>query len=142
MIGESQNAEGLTKEQQKAVEYFEQKLAYEMGPGLLKSAVESKQAITVVDMRTPELYAASHVPGAINLTLKQLQESTAALNKDHTIIVYAYDITCALSTKAALLLAKQGFAVKELYGNFAEYAAGKYPLEGTSVGATFGQGCG
>lgn len=71
----------LTKEQQKAVEYFEQKLAYEMGPGLLKSAVESKQAITVVDMRTPELYAASHVPGAINLTLKQLQESTAALKQ-------------------------------------------------------------
>jgi hypothetical protein len=43
----------LTKEQLKAVEYFEQKLAYEMGPGLLKSAVQSKQAITVVDMRTP-----------------------------------------------------------------------------------------
>lgn len=125
--------EELTKDQLQAVEYFEKKLAYEMGPGLLKTAVESKQAITVIDMRTPELYAASHVPGAVNLTLKELQESTASLNKDHTIIVYAYDITCALSTKAALLLAKQGFAVKELYGNFAEYAAGKYPLEGTSI---------
>jgi rhodanese-related sulfurtransferase len=97
---------------------------------------------TVIDMRTPELYAASHVPGAVNLTLKQLQESTVALNKDRTIIVYAYDITCALSTKTALPLAKQGFAVKELYGNFAEYVAGKYPPEGTSVGAACGQGCG
>jgi len=127
--------ETLTKEQAKAIEFFEQKLAFEIGPIALKYALAANEPITVVDLRTPELYAKSHIPGAINLSYEDLEKSTAALSKDKTTVVHCYGITCALSTKAALLLAKKGYPVKELYGNFDEYAAAQLPLEGTEVKA-------
>lgn len=127
--------ETLTREQAKAVDFFEQKLAFEIGPIALKYALEAKEPITVVDLRTPELFAASHIPGAINLSYEQLEQTTAQLSKEKTTVVHCYGITCALGAKAALLLAKKGYPVKELFGGFDEYAANKLPLEGTEVKA-------
>jgi len=127
--------ETLAKEQTKAIEFFEQKLAFEIGPIALKYALAAKEPITVVDLRTPELFAKSHIPGAVNLSYEELEKSTGALNKDRTTVVHCYGITCALGAKAALLLAKKGYPVKELFGGFDEYAANDLPLEGTEVKA-------
>ncbi len=134
--------ETLTKEQTKAIEFFEQKLAFEIGPIALKYALAAKEPITVVDLRTPDLFAKSHIPGAINLSYEELEKSTSALNKDKTTVLHCYGITCALGAKAALLLAKKGYPVKELFGGFDEYAANNLPLEGTEVKAgTCGTSC-
>jgi len=129
------STETLTKEQTKAIEFFEQKLAFEIGPIALKYALAAKEPITVVDLRTPELFAKSHIAGAINLSYEDLEKSTSALSKDKTTVVHCYGITCALGAKAALLLAKKGYPVKELFGGFDEYAANDLPLEGNSVKA-------
>lgn len=121
--------ETLTKEAAKAVEFFEQKLAFEIGPIGLKYALEANEPLTVVDLRTPELFAKSHIPGAINLSYEELEKSTDKLSKDKTTVVHCYGITCHLAAKAALLLAKKGYPVKELFGGFDEWAASELPLE-------------
>ncbi|MBK9202306.1 MAG: rhodanese-like domain-containing protein [Candidatus Obscuribacter sp.] len=130
--------ETLTKEAAKAIEYFEAKLAFEMGPFGLKDAIDKKEAITIVDLRTRELFAKSHVPGAINLSYEELEKSTEKLSKDKVTVFYCYGITCHLSAKAAVLAAKKGFVVKELYGGFDEYVNYELPLEGTHTKSTCG----
>lgn len=47
----------------------------------------------LVDALPPEEYAASHLPGAINIPIKELDaRSTARLRKDRAIIVYCQDL--------------------------------------------------
>lgn len=130
--------ETLTREAAKAVEFFEQKLAFEIGPIGLKYALEANEPLTIIDLRTPELFAKSHVPGAINLSYEELEKSTDKLSKDKTTVVYCYGITCHLSAKAALLLAKKGYPVKELFGGFDEWAASELPVEGKSSKSSCG----
>src|SRR5688572_13520432 len=113
-----------------AAAYFEAKLAYEIGPIGLNMAIENGEKLTIVDLRTPELFAKGHIPGAINLKFEELDKNLDKLNKDKTTVVYCYDIVCHLSAKAALELAKKGYKVKELVGGFDTYAEKNLKVEG------------
>ncbi len=129
----------LTKQDTtQAVQYFKNKLAFEFGPIGLKSAIEAKEPLTIIDLRTPELYEKSHVPGAINVSYEQLEKSTDVIKKDTVAVVYCYGITCHLATRAALLLAEKGHQVKELFGGFDEYVAAELPLEGKHAKSSCG----
>lgn len=114
-----------------AAAYFEAKLAYEIGPIGLKMAIENGENYTIVDLRTPELFAKGHIPGAINFKFEELDKNLDKLSKDKTTVVYCYDIVCHLSSKAALELAKKGYKVKELVGGFDTWAEKDLKVEGT-----------
>jgi rhodanese-related sulfurtransferase len=46
----------------------------------------------LVDVLPPDEYAESHLPGAINIPLKELnRETTARLQRDAPVIVYCHD---------------------------------------------------
>jgi rhodanese-related sulfurtransferase len=46
----------------------------------------------LVEVLPAQEYAAEHLPGAINIPLKQLdRQTTAPLQRDQPIIVYCYD---------------------------------------------------
>lgn len=122
--------ETLSKEAAKAVEYFENKLNYEYGPVGLKYAIKNNEPLTIIDLRTPDRFEKSHIPGALNISFEELERTTDGIDRNTTAVVYCYGITCHLATKAALLLAKRGFKVKELFGGFDEWAAAELPLEG------------
>jgi len=50
------------------------------------------QGAQLVDVLTLEDYEADHLPGAINIPIKELNATTAAqLRKDRPVIVYCYD---------------------------------------------------
>src|SRR5437016_14126965 len=104
----------LTREQQLAVEYFERKLQSEIGPIGVKRAADEGEQLQIIDLRTPELFAKGHVPGAINLSFDELDQGASRLDKNRPVVVYCYNITCNLAAKAALSLAKNGFGVREL----------------------------
>jgi rhodanese-related sulfurtransferase len=54
--------------------------------GLLADGVQ------LVDVLPPEEYAAEHLPGAVNVPLKQLDaETTAQLDQRRPVAVYCYD---------------------------------------------------
>lgn len=128
------------QDQTLAVEFFEKKLAFEVGPIGLKYLLESKEPIEILDLRTPELYAKGHVPGSKNISYEDIEAGRAKLNRDATIVVYCYDAVCHLSAKAALALAKQGYKVKELIGGFDEWASHELTIE--KQAGTCGSSCG
>jgi rhodanese-related sulfurtransferase len=73
--------------------------------------------ILVIDARSAEWYAKSHIPGAISFPHRTMnEESVQALPRDRVLVVYCDGIGCNASTKGALKLAALGFRVKELLG--------------------------
>ncbi len=55
--------------------------------GNARAAQALKQA-TFVDVRTPEQYAQSHIPGAVSIPLSEFESRLNELNKDQWIITY------------------------------------------------------
>lgn len=51
-----------------------------------------EEGAQVVDVLPSDEYAESHLPGAINIPLKELdEETTSRLGKDEPVIVYCHD---------------------------------------------------
>jgi rhodanese-related sulfurtransferase len=52
---------------------------------------EGARPLTIVDVREPELFAAGHIPGAINIPWPGVKETAAgALPKDHAIVMVCH----------------------------------------------------
>jgi len=130
----------LNKEQQLAVEHFERKLAFEIGPHEIANPSEKFQ---IIDLRDSGSFAKGHVPGAVNVSIENLDQYAEKLSPNVTTVVYCYNITCHLATKAALLLAKKGYKVRELVGGIEEYSSQQLKLEQKPEKAHGGScGCG
>jgi rhodanese-related sulfurtransferase len=86
--------------------------------------------LVVVDARYPEAYAREHLPTAINLTSRQLDETTTAgLSREALYVVYCWDASCRASTKTAQRLEALGFKVKELHGGLETWRKQGFPTE-------------
>jgi len=116
-----------TKDVQK---HFEVKLEAEAGPYGLKKLLEvEKGKITVLDVRSPEDYAQERIPGAIHMTLAELEKRWKELPKKNRIVTYCYSFMCSLAPRAALFLAKKGFRTTELVGGIADWKERGFDVE-------------
>ena len=71
----------------------------------------------LLDVRGPALYAAGHVPGALNLPHGKMTERRMAEWPDDTLfVVYCAGPHCNGANKAAVRLARMGRPVKEMIG--------------------------
>lgn len=71
----------------------------------------------VLDVRSPELFAAGHVPGAHNLPHGRIVERNLVdFGADTTFVVYCAGPHCNGADKAALRLARLGRPVKKMIG--------------------------
>ena len=59
---------------QKQIAYYESKLAYEMDPSDLYHALQAGEDIIVIDARQAAHYEREHIPGAINLPHREMNE--------------------------------------------------------------------
>ncbi len=76
----------------------------------------------LIDLRSPDDYAASHLMGAINIPDAQLPDRLGQLPKESLIILYDQD--GSLSDKAAQMMNSNGFpAAKSLAGGFAGWVS-------------------
>ncbi|CAI0997727.1 molybdopterin biosynthesis protein MoeB [Serratia proteamaculans] len=104
--------------------------------------------ILVIDTRAEVLYAAGHIPGAISLPHRLMDEAgTAHLARDKVYVTYCDGIGCNGSTKGAYKLALQGFRVKELIGGLDFWLRDGHPLAtgaqpGSLQGSAIGEDCG
>jgi rhodanese-related sulfurtransferase len=121
---------------QEAVKHFESKLAFEIGPIGLHYAQKANEPLQIIDLRTKEYFEKGHVPGAVNVSIEELEQYASKLSKDKTTIVYCYDLLCNLAAKGALTLAKKGFPVKELIGGYDEWAATDAKIQAKSKGSS------
>ena len=82
-----------------------------------------KEGDFVLDVRTPQEYAAGHIAGSVNIPLDELRERLGELPKDTAITV-----TCAVGLRgyiAARILAGHGFKALDLTGGYRMYATAK-----------------
>ncbi|MDE2292459.1 MAG: hypothetical protein KGL53_10280 [Elusimicrobia bacterium] len=112
-----------------AVSFFRNKLAYESTPHDLAAAVERGQAVPV-DVRGKEAFGEERIPGALDAPLDALAKSYGKLPRDKTLVVYCWNITCHMATRAALDLAQKGFDVQELVGGIEEWKRKGFKTEG------------
>jgi rhodanese-related sulfurtransferase len=112
--------------------FFASKLSYETDPAdVYLDMQHGVDGFVVLDVRSPEAYAKSHVPGAINLPQLMINaETTAQFTKETLFVVYCWGPGCNGATKAAVKLSALGFLVKEMIGGI-EYWEDKerYPVE-------------
>jgi rhodanese-related sulfurtransferase len=94
------------------------------------------QGAQLVEVLPAEEYEEEHLPGAINIPLKQLDaESTAKLDKRRPVIVYCWDYLCDMSPRAAARLDSLGFERVYDYGaSKVDYLARGLPREGEKAG--------
>lgn len=109
--------------------YFEAKLSAELGPHNVKRLLDAETLdVVVLDVRSREGYNEGHIPGAVNIPFEELPQRLQELSKLREIICYCWDVTCFLSAKAAYVLAKKGYRVKELIGGIAEWKKAGFPI--------------
>lgn len=97
---------------------------------LLKRIEKKDTSLVILDVRTPEEFAAGHVPGAINIPYSHLPSriSEVADAADKDIVVY-----CAVGVRAEMgaeRLRENGFTkLLHLDGDMKAWEAQKRPLE-------------
>jgi rhodanese-related sulfurtransferase len=116
-----------------SAQYYQNKLSFEMDPSDLFDALGAKAPVVVIDARKPFAYEKEHIPGAINLPHRTMnEESTAGFDRNILYVTYCDGIGCNASTKGALNLAKLGFDVRELIGGIEWWKLDGYATDGTS----------
>jgi rhodanese-related sulfurtransferase len=113
--------------------HYENKLAFETDSWDLKVALESGQSVIVIDARSPEAYQKEHIPSAINIPHRKMNEQTTkGLDRTALVVTYCDGIGCNASTKGALNMTRLGFRVKELIGGLDWWKRDGHKTEGTA----------
>lgn len=94
---------------------------------LLKRTAEGE--VTVLDVRPPEEYAAGHVPGALNIPIKELMAHLEALPHDQEVVAYCRGPYCVLAFEAVSQLRARGFRARRLEDGFPEWKTAGLPVE-------------
>lgn len=85
--------------------------------------------VTLLDVRPGGEYRAGHLPGAINVTLEELEGRLAEFPAGREVVAYCRSPYCVLSYQATALLRARGFDVRRLADGFPEWRAAGLPVE-------------
>ncbi len=88
--------------------------------------------VTVLDVRPSEEFAAGHLPGAINVPLKELSRRISELPRSREIVAYCRGPYCVLSYEAVAALRKRGRRALRLEDGWPEWKAAGLPVEVSS----------
>lgn len=85
--------------------------------------------VTVLDVRPPQEYAAGHVPGAINVPVRELGQRLKELPAGQEIVAYCRGPYCVLAYEAVAKLREHGFKARRLEDGFPEWKNAGLPVE-------------
>ena len=127
------------------IEFYEAKLSYETDSwDVFEGLNNDEDDLIVIDARSNEAYDQEHIPNAINIPHKQMnEENTSKLDKTKNYVTYCDGIGCNASTKGALNMSKLGFNTKELLGGLDWWKRDGYSTAGenATVGTNISCGC-
>ena len=104
-------------ESTQALSHFSAALTFESDCWDVHDALAHAADFVLIDVRSPELYARGHVPGAINIPHRKLIESRLSeYAADTTFVVYCAGPHCNGAHKGAIRLARLGRPVKLMIG--------------------------
>lgn len=110
------------------IRHYEEKLNYETDSWDLNDAIQHGENIVVIDARSAEAFIEEHIPGAMSLPHRTMnQETTSHLDRKTLYVTYCDGIGCNASTKGARNMARLGFRVKELIGGLDWWKRDGYP---------------
>jgi rhodanese-related sulfurtransferase len=109
---------------ERAAEHFSAKLAFEADCWDVHASFASNRVdFVLLDVRSPALFAQSHLPGAINLPHgKMTAHRMSQWPTDSLFVVYCAGPHCNGADKAALRLAGLGLSVKIMIGGMTGWA--------------------
>lgn len=86
-------------------------------------------SVVLLDVRPEDGYGLGHLPGALNIPLRQLGQRLPELPREHEIIAYCWGRYCVLSFEAVAALRAHGFNVCWFEDGFPEWKAAGLPIE-------------
>jgi rhodanese-related sulfurtransferase len=114
-----------------AARHFQWRLGFETDPADVHADLSAGLAdFVLVDARSREEFAAGHIPGAVSLPYREIDETTVEmLPPDQLVITYCWGPACNAATKAAAALAGLGYRVKEMLGGLEYWRNDGYAVE-------------
>jgi rhodanese-related sulfurtransferase/DNA-binding transcriptional ArsR family regulator len=85
-------------------------------------------AVTVLDVRPADEFALGHLPGAVNIPLRELEARLAEFDPPQEIVAYCRGPYCVLSYEAVAVLRARGFKVRRLDDGLPEWRAAGLPI--------------
>ena len=102
---------------QEALEHFSARLRFETDCWDVHESLKQGADFVLLDVRSPELFARGHVPGAINLPhAKITAHALRQWPEDALFVVYCAGPHCNGADKAAVRLSRLGRKVKLMIG--------------------------
>ena len=86
-------------------------------------------SVVLLDARPEDEYGLGHLPGALNIPLRQLEQRLSELPRGHDIVAYCRGPYCVLSFEAVAALRLHGFNVRRFEDGFPEWKAAGFPVE-------------
>ncbi len=100
----------------------------------LRRLIEGGQPPTIVDVRTTRSFAVQHIPGALRMTLDEVDPQLAALPRDGEIVLYCTCPNEASAARVARVLMDRGFTrVRPLEGGLDSWIAAGLPVDEETV---------
>lgn len=84
--------------------------------------------VTLLDVRPAEEYRAGHLPGALSVPLKDLEQRLVSVPKDRTVVAYCRGPYCVLAPEAVKLLRARGYQATAMDDGVAEWRARGLPV--------------
>lgn len=85
--------------------------------------------VTILDVRPPEEYAAGHLPGSVNIQIKDLKRRLGELPEGAEVVAYCRGPYCVLAYEAVAALREQGRTARRLEDGFPEWRVAGLPVE-------------
>lgn len=92
-----------------------------------------EELVTVIDVRPADEFALSHLPGAVNVPLSELESRLPALQADREIVAYYRGPWCVMSFEAVAELRRRGFNARRLEDGLPEWKAAGMPVQDAGV---------
>src|ERR1700760_3962259 len=77
--------------------------------------------VVLLDVRPEDEYGLGHLPGALNIPLRQLEQRLSELPRKREVIAYCRGPYCVLSFEAVAELRARGFKVRRFEAGFPEW---------------------
>jgi rhodanese-related sulfurtransferase len=114
-----------------ALSYFSAALGFETDCWDVHDALSGQPDFVLVDVRSPDLYARGHVPGAINIPHGKIIESRLTEYPSDTVfVVYCAGPHCNGAHKGAIRFARLGRPVKLMIGGVTGWLDEGFELAG------------
>lgn len=98
----------------------------DVAPAAVAELARRDDAPLVLDVRTPEEYAAGHVPGAVLIPHDQLADRLSELDRDRWVLVYCRSGRRADAAQS--VLERAGFEVRQIEGSWLRWEAEGRPV--------------